>query len=224
MPVQQQCDPAAEEKQKKQAAVTSQWMKTVMRPDLHPAPVQKMSGGNDGNEQSGGWMSFVGTALGNLELSGMADRYWQTRDVRQQIDAGVPAGQIQIPDEDQRLRNFAEMRELSRKHQGPGPRPAADAMGDANGLFYTFFGNNGGDFSGMDRDEFHRVGQMPRTEALQHLPQLEADTFQGSQDPATRRFGNSLPAENRATLFDAWATGRSYFPPQFPQGPDKDKG
>lgn len=135
--------------------------------------------------------------------------------MRRQLDGGAAASSIDIPQENQRLKNLAQMREISRDTRGQDHRPAADAIGDAHGMFHVLFGNNGGDFSGMNRTEFGEVGRLSVTGAAKALPGLEARAFDKSQDPATRAFGKALPEANRESLFTNWANGRAIFPPKF---------
>jgi hypothetical protein len=51
-PVQQKADPAAVMQRKEQAALTEQWMDVALRPDLHDAPVQRKSMGEERNDGS----------------------------------------------------------------------------------------------------------------------------------------------------------------------------
>ncbi len=153
------------------------------------------------DEDDSGWLNFITTAADNLQFSGMIERYLEAREVKDAVEAGSRLDELGIDEEDYRLRNIAEMTDVANEVEGKVDHPAAHSLQAANFWFYTFFGNNGGSFEGMDMERYREIAAMPGEEAADVLPEFEAETFRRSQDPETIEFGNSLPEENRKELF-----------------------
>ena len=168
---------------------------------LGNAELQDSMRRGDSSDSDKGWLSFIGTALSNLEVDGLVERYLEASQIEELIASGVQPEELGLDPKDYRLQNVAQMSEVARDVEGDVDQPAAHSLRDANFWFYTFFANNGGSFEGMDMERYREIGAMPGEQAAEHLPAFEADTFERSGDAATREFGESLPEENRRELF-----------------------
>ena len=152
-------------------------------------------------DEDGGWVPFVREVIDKLTFDGILDRFLEVERIIEAVEAGASPAALGIDPEDYRLRNVAEMTDVLREIRGAVERPTADSLKAANQWFYVLFGNRGGDFSGMDMAEYREIARMPGDQGAERLPHFEERLFANSNDPDTRRFGNSLPAEQRLDLF-----------------------
>jgi len=152
-------------------------------------------------EEQGGWWTFITTSVGNITFDGMLTRYIETDVVIDLVEAGRDPATLNYPPGSHRLRNVGEMTDVIGELPETVDNPAAYSLRDANMWFYILFGNEGGDFSGMDMEEYRAIGALPGDQAAEVLPEFEAELFRNSTDPSTVEFGNSLPAEERLQLF-----------------------
>jgi len=153
------------------------------------------------SEEEGGWWTFITTSVGNITFDGMLTRFVETDVVIDLIEEGRDPASLNYPEGAHRLRNVAEMTDVIGELSADVDNPAAYSLRDANMWFYILFGNEGGDFSSMDMEEYRTIGAMSGDEAAEVLPEFEAELFRNSTDPSTVEFGNSLPAEERLQLF-----------------------
>jgi len=149
----------------------------------------------------GGWFTFIQESLKNLNFDGLLDRFIETEQVIDAVKSGRSPSRLGLKTNDYRLRNVAEMTAVLEEIEGQVERPTAASLQAANRWFYVLFGNNGGSFEDVDLERYREIARMPGSQGAKHLPQFEEKLFSRSEDPATRRFGNSLPAEQRLNLF-----------------------